>query len=120
MKIQRVYLEDKEFDERFNSPLYKNSTAVCHYRIWGKEDIIIYIRSKAKDRLFYLIPLLIHEYIHALLYMIFGWNFKLYKIQEVFNYINEVIWVIIRGLINIIYTILKEEKEYFKEYWVKE
>lgn len=60
--------------------------------------------------------LLVHEYIHAINAMLFG---RCQKIFNIVNYMNEVVWVVIREIILVPENILRDEKDYFNLYWRK-
>jgi hypothetical protein len=117
MKILLEYLEDVIFEERFTDYLMNGTTtAIPAYSYYGT-DIIIYIKKSIKNLYYYEIPLLIHEYIHAILFILLGWNYKLRSIQKIFDYINETIWVLLRSIIKMVKDIIKNEKGYFNLYW---
>lgn len=114
-KINIEFIEDKIFEEGIVDKRFKKSGAFCRtIAHWPNSYSVIKVRLSLKNNLYKLIPLLIHEYIHAINEILFGWNLKL---VEVMDYINEVIWTPIRTVLSCLLMIIRDDRDYFNKYW---
>jgi hypothetical protein len=118
MKIFIEYLEDAGFEYSIKDMNFKNCGGYCQPQgIWPYGDILIIARKSIRDNNKIRLHLLLtHEYIHAINYILFGWNRILNKVLD---YLNEVVWVFIREFFRVVCRILNSQRRYFKYYWCK-